>query len=83
MWDEKIKKAQQRQLNRYKLALESKKKEIQYDIKQVIKKIEANLEKLEAQEKMILSQIDVIYSMNKEKLVDVALKIIHFDFMGY
>jgi hypothetical protein len=81
-WDKKIKKAQQRQSNRYKFALETKKKEIQYDIKQVIKKIEANLEKLEAQEHMILSEIDVIYSMNKDKLVDEALKIINFDFMG-
>ena len=82
VWDKKIKAAQQKNLNRYKLALESKKKEIQYNIKLVITKIEENLEKLEAQERMILSQIDVIYGMNKEKLVDECLKIIDFDFIN-
>ena len=30
---------------------------------------------LEAKERMILSQVDLIYNMNKEKLLDEALKI--------
>ena len=81
-WTQQVEDAKIRNEEFFNKAIENRKKEILFEIEQVKKEIDVNMQRLEAQEKMILSQIDMIYNLNKEKLADKAIREIGFDFLS-
>ncbi len=80
-WDKRIENEKEKDLSRYQKKVENRKKEIEYEIHRIKEAIETNITALETQENMILSQIDMTYKLNKDKLIEKALEIIKFNFL--
>jgi hypothetical protein len=78
--DAEIKKVRVHNSTMYRSALKNKEKELYFEISELKEEIEKNLNSLEVQERMILSEIDMIYKVNKAKLVDQALDILGLSF---
>mgnify|MGYP006305798013 CR=1 FL=1 len=81
-WAKKIEDAKNRNKQNLHQKLENRKKEINFEINQIKTEMEKNIKALEAQEKVILSHIDMLYGLHKEELVKKAIKIIGFDFLS-
>ncbi len=64
----------------YRKELENRKKELMKEIEKSKEKVIEDMENLKAQENMMISQIDMIYTLNKEKLVKKILSVIEMDF---
>lgn len=80
LWAEKLSKARDKNANLYKTALMNKEKELKHEIKELKQEIEKNIHALETQEQMILSQIGMVYKINKEKIIDDFFEIIGLNF---
>lgn len=79
--EKEIEEKKEKLAKKYKVALKNKEKEIARDIDDMEEEIQKNLEALEIQEQMILSQIDLLYKTNKDQLIEDALEIIGFGFL--
>ena len=66
--------------NMYKTALHNKEKELRYEIAELKAEMEENIHTLETQEHMVLSQIDMVYKINKDRIIEDFLEIIGLHF---
>ncbi|MHA1585105.1 MAG: hypothetical protein ACTSVU_06880 [Promethearchaeota archaeon] len=79
-WNEKIALLKAQNEEEYKNAIKNKKKELEHRIEHIKEEIAKSLSSLELQKQMSLSQIDMIYKLNKQKLFEKFLNIMGLDF---
>ena len=73
-WIKKIQDLQDRKDREYQNIIKNRKRSLQKNVEEIAAEIEKNIEGLEAQERMILSEIDILYKMNLDKLVNQAFE---------
>jgi hypothetical protein len=71
-WIKKIQDLQDKKDKEYQNIIKNRKKSLQKNVEEIAAEIEKNIEGLKAQERMILSEIDILYKMNLDKLVNQA-----------
>ena len=79
---EKISKLEKKLAVRYQNARNNKNREIERDIHDMELEIENSLQGLESREKMMISQIDMVYKINKPQLIEDALEILGLNFLS-
>ncbi|MCF2141535.1 MAG: hypothetical protein K9W44_15885 [Candidatus Lokiarchaeota archaeon] len=80
-WERKIKETKRKLEKKYKAAIKDKEREINRDIEDLENEIEKSIKSLEIKENMILSQIDMLYKINKPQLTEDALKILGLNYL--
>ncbi|MHA1610630.1 MAG: hypothetical protein ACTSVZ_12095 [Promethearchaeota archaeon] len=78
---QKISELERKLTERYQKARINKEKEIARDIHDMESEIEKSLHDLEMHENMILSQIDMVYDLNKPQLIEDALELLGLNFL--
>ena len=79
-WIKKIQELQDKKDKEYQNIIKNRKKSLQKNVEEIAEEIERNIAGLKAQEHMILSEIDILYKMNLEKLIDQAFQTMGFTF---
>ncbi|MHA1776499.1 MAG: hypothetical protein DRO88_04040 [Promethearchaeia archaeon] len=80
-WDNEVEKAKKIWTQKYNKAIKNKQREINRDIHELEEEINKALKALQIQENMIMSQIDMLYKINKPKLTEEALKIMGLNYL--
>ena len=73
-WIKKIQDLQDQKNREYQNIIKNRKKSLQKNVEEIAAEIEKNISTLKAQENMILSEIDILYKMNLDKLVNQAFE---------
>ena len=79
-WNKKLADVKEKNILIYRTALKNREKELKFEVAELKVEMEENIRALETQEQMVLSQIDMVYKVNKEKIVDDFLAIIGLNF---
>ncbi len=79
-WDQKLAEVKEKNISLYRTALFNKEKALKYEVEELKVEIEENIHALETQEHMVLSQIDMVYNVNKDKMIEDLLAIIGLHF---
>jgi len=79
-WIKKIQELQDKKDKEYQNTIKNRKKSLQKNVEEIAEEIERNIAGLEAQENMILSEIEILYKMNIEKLINQAFQTMGFAF---
>lgn len=80
-WNKEIEKTREKWQEIYKKSIKNKQREINKDIKDLEEEVEKSLKALEIQENMIISQINMLYKINRPKLTEDALKILGLNYL--
>ncbi|UYP47852.1 hypothetical protein NEF87_004137 [Candidatus Lokiarchaeum ossiferum] len=80
LWSDKVSKEREKNSILYKNALLNKEKQLKFEIEELKLEMEKNIHALETQEQMILSQIDMVYKINKDKIINDFFEIIGLNF---
>ncbi|MHA1744974.1 MAG: hypothetical protein ACTSWW_03175 [Promethearchaeota archaeon] len=81
-WIKKIQDLQDKKDKEYQNIIKNRKKSLQKNVEEIAAEIEKNIDGLKAQERMILSEIDILYQMNLDKLVDLAFETMGLTFIA-